>query len=73
MTGKAALAALTLLALAQRGRAWSQDAADWPTYNHDPAGWRFNLLRREAANRWGERSLGSRAWSDLDGSVISLR
>jgi len=54
----AALAVLTLVALAQGGRAWSRGAAsgaevvrsatssvpaaDWPTYNHDPAGWRFN-------------------------------
>jgi len=56
--GNTVLAALTLVALAQGGRAWSQgaapgadvarsaaspvSAADWPTYNHDPAGWRFN-------------------------------
>jgi len=42
---KAALAALTLAVLAQAGRAWPQGSAspaDWPMYNHDPAGWRFN-------------------------------
>ena len=42
---KAALAALTLAVLAQGGRAWPQgpaSQADWPMYNHDPAGWRFN-------------------------------
>src|SRR5262249_32370957 len=22
------------------------DAADWPTYNHDPAGWRFNSAEK---------------------------
>ena len=48
------LVILTLMALAQGGQAWSQTAAtkadfarstpaaDWPTYNHDVAGWRFN-------------------------------
>ena len=56
--GRAALAALTLAALAQGELAWSQGtddraergrsapssiaSADWPSYNHDPAGWRFN-------------------------------
>ena len=29
---------LAVLAPSARG----QDPADWPTYNHDPAGWRFN-------------------------------
>ena len=41
----AALAALTLAVLAHGGRAWPQGGAseaDWPMYNHDPAGWRFN-------------------------------
>ena len=57
-TGNAVLAALTIVALACGDHAWSQGtapeaaggraapplvpAADWPTYNHDPAGWRFN-------------------------------
>src|SRR5262245_48707112 len=48
--GHPALAVLALAAIAQE--AWSQpqparpptplEPADWPTYNHDPAGWRFN-------------------------------
>ena len=51
------IAVLALLVLAEGGHTWSQVAdtkvvtqpapspaptADWPTYNHDPAGWRFN-------------------------------
>ncbi len=52
------LVVLAFAAFAQGGHAWSQGAApaadvaraspllvtpgDWPTYNHDPAGWRFN-------------------------------
>ncbi len=54
--GVPTLAILTLTALFQGGRAWSQEpapkadvaqsisAADWPTYNHDSAGWRFNSV-----------------------------
>src|SRR5262245_28710819 len=48
--GHPALAVLALAAIAQE--AWSQpqparpptpsEPADWPTYNHNPAGWRFN-------------------------------
>ena len=41
----AAVVMLTLAVFVQGERAWSQEAAseaDWPTYNHDPAGWRFN-------------------------------
>ncbi len=69
--GNAALAVLMLAALAQGGRAWSQGtapaadrersgsaaitAADWPSYNHDPAGWRFN----PAETTLGPRNVGA--------------
>lgn len=54
---KAALTTLTLAVLALGGRAWSQEPAsqaDWPTYNHDPAGWRFN----PAETTLGPRNVG---------------
>src|SRR5215831_16553456 len=33
---------LNVSMLAARGQPPSSDRADWPMYNHDPAGWRFN-------------------------------
>ena len=45
-TVKAAVGLAALALLMQGGRAQAQEpaasAADWPTYNHDPAGWRYN-------------------------------
>ena len=42
---KIALWILSFALLARGDRAWSEEPdsrADWPTYNHDSAGWRFN-------------------------------
>jgi len=55
--GRAALAVLALVALAQGARSQPQQAlppassepADWPTYNHDPVGWRFNPAEKTLA------------------------
>ena len=69
--GNAALVGLAVAVLVPGDRAWSQgapvevdvarpahlpvEAGDWPTYNHDPAGWRFN----PAETTLGPRNVGA--------------
>jgi polyvinyl alcohol dehydrogenase (cytochrome) len=71
---KTALVFLTLVMLTHGGRLWSQGTAaeaDWSTYNHDSAGWRFN----QAETTLGPTNVGRivEKWRfPADGSTIGV-